>query len=67
MEDSLITILIILTVVSPLVFLVGLIMCIVSKEEANRKLGIKLLIFSLISFLIGIGGCLMIINSTGMH
>jgi hypothetical protein len=67
MEDSLMTILIVLTVVSPLVFLVGLIMCIVSKEEANRKLGVKLLICSVISFVIGIGGCLMVMNSTGMH
>jgi hypothetical protein len=61
------TILIILTVVSPLIFLIGLIMCIVSKEDTNRKLGVKLLLFSVISFVIGIGGCLMLMNSTGMH
>ena len=41
---------------SPIVFLVGLIMMIVSSK--NKKIGLKLLIGSIIAFVIGFGTCL---------
>lgn len=55
----------IIAIVSPFIFLVGLIMAIVSQEK--RKLGIKLLIGSIILFIIGFGTCLANLSLGGMH
>jgi hypothetical protein len=65
--ELLMIILIILTCASPIAFIIGLIMCIFSSERVNKNIGVKLLVFSAISFTIGIGGCLMAINSSGFH
>jgi hypothetical protein len=65
--ELLMIILVILTCASPITFIIGLIMCIFSTEKVNKNKGIKLLIFSAISFTIGIGGCLIAINNSGLH
>jgi hypothetical protein len=55
----------IMAIVSPFVFLVGLIIIIAFKK--NRKIGIKLLIASLITFIIGFGTCFANFSLGEMH
>ncbi len=55
----------IIALVSPFVFLTGLLMIIFS--EKNRKLGIKLLIGSVIAFIVGFGTCFANLSLGGMH
>lgn len=55
----------IIACIAPIVFLVGLITAIVSKP--NRKLAVKLIIFSIIGFIIGFGTCLANLSLGGMH
>lgn len=50
---------------SPFVFIAGLIVTAVNKE--NRKLGLWLVIGSVISFIIGFGICLNTFSMGGMH
>lgn len=54
-----------LAVLSAPLFLVGLIMIIAS--EKSRKIGIKLLIGSIITFVIGFGTCFANFSLGGMH
>jgi hypothetical protein len=67
MDDFILTLLIILIVISPFMFLSGIITIVVCKEQKQKQIGIKLLIASVVIFLIGCGGCLMAFNSSGMH
>lgn len=55
----------IIALVSPIVFLVGLLMTIFSAK--NRKMGIRLLIGSVIAFIVGFGTCFANLSLGGMH
>lgn len=66
--EFLMIILVILTCFSPIIFIIGLIMCLISKEKTGRDNGVKLLIYSSIAFTIGFGGCLVVLsNGNGFH
>jgi uncharacterized membrane protein len=54
-------IIVILIVVSPFTFLIGLIMALSSSDDTkNRKIGSNLVIYSIITFIIGFGACISI-------
>jgi hypothetical protein len=54
-------IIVILNVVSPFTFLIGLIMALSSSDDTkNRKIGSNLVIYSIIAFIIGFGACISI-------
>jgi hypothetical protein len=55
MQEALLGIGIIVSVVSPIVLFIGVLMAIFGKE--NKKLGIKLIIGSIIAFIIGFATC----------
>jgi disulfide bond formation protein DsbB len=56
---------IVMVIASPFVFLTGLILLIASPK--NKKVAIKLLIGSIIGFIIGFGTCLANLSLNGMH
>lgn len=64
-SDTLAGIGMILAIVSSFVFLVGLIIIIASQK--NRKIGLKLLIGSVIAFIIGFGTCFVNLSLGSMH
>lgn len=55
MKDTLFVIGMLIAIVSPIVLVVGTFLAIFGKE--NRKLGIKLVIVSIIAFIIGFATC----------
>ena len=55
MTESSITLWCIYMIICIIVFISGIIVAIFNKEE--RKKGIKMMVFSVIAFLIGFGGC----------
>ncbi len=55
----------IIACIAPIVFLTGVIMAIVSKT--NRKTAVKMIIFSIIGFIIGFGTCLANLSLGNMH
>lgn len=56
---------IVLALLSIPLFLIGLIVAIASQK--NRKVGLKLLIGSIIAFIIGFGTCIANFSLSGMH
>ncbi|MCZ8330821.1 MAG: hypothetical protein O9282_05875 [Flavobacterium sp.] len=64
MEDTLVTIGIILAIISIIAFAIGFIMLFF---ENQRKLGLKILLFSVIGFVIGFGTCVANFSLGGMH
>ncbi|WP_445454554.1 hypothetical protein [Flavobacterium sp. 25HG05S-40] len=65
MSDIMGGIILFLLVVSPIAFIVGLIMIAASKEY--RQLGIKIVIGAVIAFIIGFGTCFANLSIGGMH
>lgn len=64
-SDTLAQIGIALALISIPLFLIGLILIIAS--EKSRKTGIKLLIGSIVAFIIGFGTCFANLSLSGMH
>lgn len=65
MGDILATIGAIIAFICPFLFLVGLMILLVSAQK--RQIGIKLIIISIIGFIIGFGTCLANLSLGGMH
>lgn len=55
----------VIAMICPVVLIIGIIMAFASVK--NRKLGIKLIIGSIICFIIGFGTCLVNLNLGAMH
>lgn len=64
MKDTLVTIGIILAIISVVAFIIGFIMLFF---ENQRKHGLKVMLFSLIGFVIGFGTCVANFSLGGMH
>ena len=64
MKDTLVTIGIILAIISAFAFFIGLLMVFF---ESSRKTGLKVLLFSVIGFIIGFGTCFANFSLGGMH
>ena len=64
MENALVTIGIILAIISVVAFVIGFIMLFF---ENQRKHGLKVMLFSLIGFIIGFGTCVANFNLGGLH
>lgn len=64
MSDLLSSVILFLLFVSPIVFVIGIILVAVSKD--TRKFGIKLIIGSVIAFIIGFGTCMANIRPGGI-
>jgi len=64
MKDTLVTIGILLAIISAIAILVGFIMIFF---ESRRKLGLKVILFSIIGFIIGFGTCFANFSLRGMH
>ena len=67
MEEALFTFLVILMVLGPILFFVSIVILIAGKDAKTKKTGLGLLICSVISFVIGVGGGLAMCTSGGMH
>ena len=67
MDEALFTFLCILMVLGPILFFVSIVILIAGKDAKTKKTGLTLLICSVISFIIGIGGGLAMCSVGGMH
>jgi len=63
-NDFLVSAAIIIVLISVLVFFVGIVFLFIDK---NKKTGLKLIIGSIIAFIIGFGTCFANFNLGGMH
>lgn len=56
--EAIFTIILVVLITSVLIFIGSLIFLIVSKSESDKKMATKLIIYSVITFVIGFGTCL---------
>jgi hypothetical protein len=64
MSDFLGQVIMLILILSPIVFVIGIILAAVSKD--TKKLGVKLIIGSVITFIIGLGTCIANMSQGGI-